>query len=245
MPIQTHYHNLYQSVIDKAVPLLEKMGAYDEGILMCRKALQIEHFAEKNYQYLMRFLLMADNRQEVIKVYEDMSKLLLSTFGIMPDQESRALYREALFAVNNNHIVAPEIALEQLREKDEIKGAFVCDYDFFKILYRAHARSVMRSGLAIHTAILTLKSKDGTELPKETLSAVMDRFEKHLSLSLRKGDVITRCSSSQFIIMLLSATYESSVKVCDRFITSFGKKYPRTHVSIDSYVQVLTPSTES
>lgn len=242
MPMQAYYQNLSDNLLDRVIPLLEKEGRHAEGIQICRNALQIEAFSEKTYQYLMRFLLMADQRDEVIKVYEDMSKLLLSTFGIMPDQESRALYREALFAVQSSQTVPPEFAIEQLKEQEEVKGTLVCDYDFFKILYQANARAILRSGAAVHTAVLTLKSKKNKDVSQNSLNIAMDNLEKHMSGLLRKGDVITRCSGSQFIVMLLSADYENSVKVCQRFVSSFEKKYPHSPVYIDCFVQAITPS---
>ncbi len=245
MPIQTYYHNLCETVIDRLIPLLEKAGRYRDGINVCRKILQIDPFSEKNHQYLMRFLLMENEREEVIAVYEDMSKLLLSTFGIMPDQESRALYREALYSVKNDRAVSPEIAIEQLCEQEEITGAFLCDYDFFRVLYQAHARAIVRSGAVIHTAVLTLKNRKNTPISPNSLMTAMNNLEKHLGASLRKGDVITRCSSSQFIVMLLSADYENSVKVCGRFTASFEKKYPHSPFYIDCLVRALEPSTQS
>ena len=245
MPIQTYYHNLYESLIDKLVPILEKSDRCMEGIRICRAALNIDPYSEKLYQYLMRFLLIADERQEVIRIYDEMSKLLLSTFGIMPDQESRALYREALNSVRNSNAVSPEMILDQLREHDEINTALICDYDFFKMLYQAHARAIVRSGIVIHTALLTLKSRSTRDVSAKSLSLAMDNLEKHLGLSLRKGDIIARCSSSQIIIMLPLANQENSHKICQRFISSFEKKYPHSPIYIDYYVQPMSPSTLS
>lgn len=245
MPVQAYYQNLFESLLDRVVPVLEQEGRFEEGITVCRKALQIDAYSEKITQYLMRFLLMADDRQEVVRVYEDMSKLLLATFGIMPDQESRALYREALSSVRNSNVVSPEYAQEQLTEQGEINGALVCDYDFFKMMYQAHARTMVRSGQVIHTALLTLKSRNSREVSAKSISLAMDNLEKHMAQALRKGDVITRCSSSQFLIMLPSANYENSCKVCQRFVSSFGKKYPHSPIYVDYYVQALNPSTNS
>ncbi len=244
MPIQVYYHNLYESIIKKALPALEKAGRYSEAVVICRKALQIDQYSEPMYQYLMRFLLALDKRQEVVTVYEDMSKLLLSTFGVMPDQESRALYREALQTVNSR-VLSPEMMMEQMNESGEIKGALICDYDFFRMLYQAQARMIVRTGDAIHTALLTLKNRNVKEASQKSISLAMDNLETHMSQSLRKGDVITRCSSSQFIIMLPQANYENSCMVCRRFISSFERKYPHSPVYIDFHVNPVIPATNS
>ena len=245
MPVQAYYHNIYESLIDQVVPVLEKENRFEEGIVICNSALKIDPYSEKIYQYLMRFLLIAEDRQEVVRVYEEMSKLLLTTFGIMPDQESRALYREALSSVKNGTVISPEIVQEQLCEQGDIKGALVCDYDFFKMLYQSQARAIVRSGIVVHTALLTVKSRNKQEVSSKSVSLAMDHLEEHLQKSLRKGDIITRCSSTQFMVMLTSSNYENSCKVCQRFISSYSQKYPHSLVYVDYYVQPLIPSTNS
>lgn len=245
MPIQTYYHNLYESLIHRLIPALEQDGRYSTGIEICRKALQIDPYSESVCQHLMRLYLLEGDRQEVVRLYEELSKILLSTFGIMPDPESRALYREALQSEKNTSVVSPDAVQEQLSEQGEISGALVCDYDFFRMMYQAQARTIVRSGQVIHTALLTLKGRHKREIPEKSLSLAMDNLEKHLMGALRKGDVITRCSASQFMVMLPSANYENSCKVCQRFISGFEKKYPHSPVYVDYYVQALVPSTLS
>ena len=245
MPIQTYYHNVYEWLLHQALPCLEKNNNTEDGIRICRQAISIDPYAEKNYQHLMRFLLTEGDRQEVVRLYEEMSKLLLSTFGIMPDQESRSLYRQALESVKNTSVITPEDARNDLCEQGAITGALVCDYDFFRIMYQAQARTIVRSGQVIHTVLLTLKSRQKREVSEKSLALAMDNLERHMCRALRKGDVITRCSSSQFLVMLPSANYENSCKVCQRFIGSFEKKYPHSPIYVDFYVQALDPSTRS
>ena len=87
-----------------------------------------------NRAVLLTPMIVNGDRQEVINLYEDMSKLLLTKFGIMPDQESRALYREAIRSVKNGRAVSPEEITDQLREQGSIHSALVCDFDFFKMV---------------------------------------------------------------------------------------------------------------
>lgn len=245
IPIQTYYHNQFESILDRLIPQFQKEGRIHEGIELLRKALKLEPYSEKLYQHLMRFLLILDERQEIIQVYEEMSKLLLSVFNVLPDQESRSLYREALYSVKNGNTISPDIMQEELNEFEEPNGALICDYDFFKMFYQAQIRAIARNGIVIHTALITLKKRKTTTVSPKSLALAMDNLEQHMCSSLRKGDVITRCSSSQFIVMLSSANYENSCKVCRRFIASFEKKYPHTPISIDFFVQPLIPNTKS
>jgi hypothetical protein len=59
--------------------------------------------------------------------------------------------------------------------------------------------------------------------------------------TLRKGDIASRCSVCQFILMLPQANYENSCMVCRRIITAFNRQYPHTPARIDYAVQSLNP----
>jgi len=245
MPIQAYYHNLYESLIDRLVPLLEKNGHYADGVSVSRRALLFNPHSEKLHQYLMRFLLVLGQREEVIRVYDNLSKLLLSTFGVLPDQESRSLCHAARHSIADRATLTPDAVLDQLCEQGNINSSLICDFDFFRLLYHAQARASARTGLAIHTALLTLKPRRNREVSTKSLALAMDNLENHLRTALRKGDVVTRCSSSQFIVMLSAANYEKSCYVCNRFITSFTQKYPHSPFHVDFFVQPLVPSTRS
>ena len=73
---------------------------------------------------------MGDN-QGAITVYEEMSELLFSNFGIMPSEDLRELHRKAARTVNDR-AVSMSTVQEQLREPDGPRGALICEYDFFQ-----------------------------------------------------------------------------------------------------------------
>ena len=111
----------------------------------------------------MRLLLALDKRDEVVSIYENMRSLLLSTFGVMPDRESRTLYREAMRTANVCSITL-EALIEQLKEEYPISGALVCDYDFFKNIYQSQARMLLRNKNDIHLVIVTTSARLGKDI---------------------------------------------------------------------------------
>lgn len=244
IPLATYYRNLFSNAMQAVMPALEESGKFEQGASLCQVALKIDPYAEQFYQYQMRCLLSLGKRNEVVSVYENMSKILLSTFGVMPDAESRALYREAL-RTENLHTLSTDNLCKQLCETAPIAGALTCDYDFFKMLYQANARLLARNGNTIHIALLTVFSRTKKELPRRSLDLVMDNLQALLSASLRKGDAITRCSSSQFLIMLPQANFENSNAVCNRIIDAFSRKYPHSPARINFFVKAVLPSTEN
>ena len=98
-----------------------------------------------------------------------------------------------------------------------------------------------RNGNATHIALLSISSNTDKPLSKRSLDRIMEQVGAGLRSSLRRGDTISRCSTSQYIIMLPKANYENSCMVCRRVITSFHRNHPHVAAKINFMVQPLTP----
>ena len=118
----------------------------------------------------------------------------------------------------------------------------MCDYDFFRVIYHAEARSVARSGAAIHIALLNVEGEGARSLPRRSLDCAMDNLLEVVRSSLRRGDIVSRCSISQYILMLPNANYENSCKVCQRIIRTFFRQFPHSPARIHASVQPLEPN---
>ena len=240
MPLSAYYHQLYLDTTEKALALLETDARWSDIVHLCEHTLKIEAYQESIYQHLMRAQLALGESSEALHMYEEMSDLLFSTFGVMPSEESRALYRKAMRSENSYAIPAGEIR-ESLKELDAPKGALFCEYDFFKILYQAQARALVRSGDTIHIALFSIQGRGQKELSRRSLDRAAENLKELLISNLRQGDIITRCSSSQLLIMLPQANYENSCAVCERLLRAFNRQYPHTPADIKFCVQPLEP----
>ena len=69
----------------------------------------------------------------------------------------------------------------------------------------------------------------------------MEKLKDAIGLSLRRGDVYTRFSVSQYLVLLPSASYENSIKVVERIIRAFRQQSPKAAVTIKYSVQPMTP----
>ena len=241
VPISAYFHNLYTRTVLEALPLLEQRKRFSEAAELCRRALGMEPYNEVLYQHLMRDLLAQGDQRGAITAYDEMSELLFDSFGVMPSDETRAIYREAVRTVNDR-AVSLVMVKEQLREPEEAGGALFCDYDFFKVLYHAEARAIARSGDAVHICLLSVTGENGQELPKRSLDRCMDNLQELIRSCLRKGDIASRCSVSQYILMLPQANYENSCKVCQRIIKAFCRQYPHSPAQLHFSAQPLEPN---
>jgi len=241
VPICAYYHNLYLKLVQQLMPELEAAGRHEEVVELCTEAVRLEPYQEALYQSLMRSLIRMGEQKRAVGIYEDLRRLLLSDFGTLPAEETRRIYREALKTVND-HVIHLDTLRAQLQEDGPSHGAMICDYDFFRVLYQAEARAIARNGNAVHIALLTVTDREGNELSQRSLDRAMVNLRDQIRTNLRKGDIASRCSVSQFIVMLPQANYENSCMVCRRIISAFGRQFPHSPACIDYAVQPLEPN---
>ena len=238
IPIVAYYHSLYTRAAAGAIELLEKQERTAEAVALCRRAIHIEPYQEDLYEHLMRGLLRTGDMKGAMSVYEEMSELLFAHFGVMPSETLRTLYRQATRTVNDRTLTMDEVC-SQLEEPAPHGGAMVCEYDFFKILYRAEARSIARNGHSANICLLSVSDKDGEMLARRSLDPAMNNLQVLVQNNLRRGDVIARCSISQYIILLPQANYENSRMVADRLVSAFYRRYPHSPARLRYTVQPL------
>ena len=238
VPIVAYYHSLYTRAAAGAIELLEKQERTAEAVALCRRAIHIEPYQEDLYEHLMRGLLRTGDMKGAMSVYEEMSEQLFAHFGVMPSETLRTLYRQATRTVNDRTLTMDEVC-SQLAEPAPHGGAMVCEYDFFKILYRAEARSIARNGHSANICLLSVSGKDGEMLARRSLDPAMNNLQVLVQNNLRRGDAIARCSISQYIILLPQANYENSRMVADRLVSAFYRRYPHSPARLRYTVQPL------
>lgn len=237
MPHHTYLHHLFVETVHTVLPLLEARNRIAEVIDLCRRAIELEPYDELVYQTLIRALMIQNEKNEIIQVFNCLSRQLSENFGLLPSSESKALYRQALH-VTNTHQISLNIIREQL-DTLQVTGPLFCDYEFFKILYQELARVMVRSGDAAHIALLTVSGKEGRELSRRSLDLCMENLKEQMCNNLRQGDVIAMCSVSQYALILPQANYENSSMIMDRIIKCFYRQYPHTPAELLATIQPI------
>ena len=223
------------------LPLLFLKQQYEEAAEICRRCIAAEPYTEVACQLLMRILAAMNDPQGATEVYEALSRRLFDDFGIRPSEETRAVYRSLVHSPGSRTMAMDEV-LEHLQEPEAPPGAMQCDYDYFKVLCYAERRSIERSGSVTHVALLSVTGTAEKPLSKRTVNRVMEQLGHSLRTNLRRGDTISQCSTSQYIIMLPKANYENSCMVCRRCLAAFQRAHPHVTARIHYLVQPLTPN---
>ena len=241
IPICTHFQNLFLQASQEAARLLTDQQRYGEAAEVCRRWQEAEPYSETACQQLMRVLAAMGNPQGAAEIYDGLSRRLFDDFGIRPGEETRAVYRELVHTPGSRTIAMDEV-LEHLQEPEAPPGALQCDYDYFKMLCYAERRAIERSGAVTHVALLSITGTPDKPLSKRSTNRIMEQLGQNLRSNLRRGDAISQCTTTQYIILLPKANYENSCMVCRRCIAAFQRNHPHVHARIHFLVQPLTPN---
>lgn len=240
IPVSTHYHNLYVTTVMRMAAMLSERERHREAAYICRKAVAAEPYHEPLHQMLIKEMAAQGDLKGAGVVYETLSKRLMDDFGIHPSEQTREIYREAAFAPGERPLPMDQV-LEHLQEKERIPGAMQCDYDYFKVLCHVESRAIERNETVTHIALLSVGIGEEKPLTKRSLKRIMEQLGSEIRGNLRRGDVFSQCSASQYILMLPRANYENSCMVCRRVLGAFHRAHPHVTANFHYMVQPLSP----
>ena len=237
-PLAMYYQGVYLDALEEALPLIQEVGSLKEVRQFCQRAAQFAPYEESLYAHQMRSLIAAEEYAAAEDIYQSLYQLLANDLGVTPSEELQELHMDALRHMAET-TVSPDELLRSLREPDSPTSAMVCDLGTFRLFCQAEIRSASRRGEAVHIGLFSVEGKNGTALSRQLLNRGMEQLRQQLRHTLRVGDIISSCSASQYVVLLIQANYEDSQMVCGRVIRAFEKTYPRSRSAIRSTVLPL------
>ena len=238
IPLSVHYHSLYLTSVKRYAELLERNGMFNEMSDICSAALDIDMLDEDLHCLQIRSLIHRGKDKAALSHYEKATDILYRNLGITPSEALRELYVE-IMKVHQSLETDLGVIQKQLREAEAIPGAFVCEYGFFKNAYRLEVRRAMRSGLSVFIGLITVSLPSGEIPPLDILNPSMDTVLEAIKESLRKGDVVSKYSGMQYVIMLPALTFEDGEKVMARIVNNFHKSSRRQSVKLHYKLQQI------
>ena len=104
-------------------------------------------------------------------------------------------------------------------------------------------RSASRNGQSIYLCLIS--ATDGNNHVLENLkqhNVAIDQLRNAIQYSLRRGDVFTRYSVSQYLILLPTISYENCEMVLKRIQRNFKLNNSHSKVTLTYKIQPLTPN---
>ena len=240
VPINTYYHAEYLRVVHACVALLKAQNRLHEIISICQQAVVIDPYEEALHYELIKAMLETGAQQTALNHYEYVVDLFYSEFGINLSEEMTDLYKE-LIKVSNGIEVDLSVISAKLQEEDGRPGAFYCEYSLFKEIYQLESRSSSRNGQSVYLCLISVTDGNNSKLDnKKQQNAAMGQLRKAIQFSLRRGDVFTRYSVTQYLILLPTISYENCEMVLKRIVKNFKADNPHTKVTLTYKMQSIT-----
>lgn len=240
IPVNRQYHDLYIQAVLQAIDLLMPQEAWDQIAEICQHAVTVEAYNEEFHYYLIYALYNGGYQNMALEKYRLMVDSFYTEFAITPSTRMTDLYK---MIQNRERGVNTDLTLIQssMQEEGKIIGAYPCEFTVFRDIYQLERRSIARTGDSIFLCLLTLSTEDG-DLPRSSiLNRAMDHLQNAVASSLRHGDVYTRYSVSQYMILLPSASYENGEMVMQRIVRNYKKAYLRKELVVNFALQAIPP----
>ena len=240
IPLATYFHSMYLKAAAEVIHLLESQKRYEDVVDICEAAVTVDQLEEYFHESLIRAQLAMERPQKAMAHYEYVTGLFYRELGVKPSDSLRGLYREIAGRMTHTESDLDAIK-EDLREPHEARGPFFCPYEVFRDMYQLEARSASRTGRSVFVALITLTASP-SKIPDPQFSAkAMARLKTAICSSLRRGDVVSLFSPTQYVLMLPYLTFENGQMVMERIIRRFKKENPRIPVSLEYRLQPLDP----
>lgn len=228
LTLSTYYHSLYLSAVKELAEIYLDQERYESLENLCTEALKSECADEELYTYQIRARIGCGKTKLAMDSYEKTKKILEKELGVRATPLLDSVYLELMSVPKGKTTYDIEEVKEDIEEEKQ-SGAFFCGYPVFKEIYHLEVRKSIRSTDPENLLLITVEAPESAteEIARYRIRQAMGAIEEIMSECLRAGDVTTRYSDSQFILLLPNCTKEHAMQVAKRIISSLYQRNPK------------------
>lgn len=233
MPIRVYYQGTYINAFKKSFEILKENQDYGLMYNIANQGTTIYPYDEE-ILYIKIFALHALGKtKEAIHEYTLAVDLILDEFGVAPSIELVKLFSE-ISAATQSLTESVNDVKKHLNDIENDEGAYYCNFQNFSDTYRFLTRGLERSGLSAFLMLCSIKDKQGKLLEDDELLKEASRQLKNATKdALRKGDLYTRYSASQYLYLLVGINQENCRLVFERVENNFRKSIKNKPITIN------------
>lgn len=240
VPLSAYYNSMVIRAAKDMAALCMEQKLYEEMERVVAQAIAYDGLDEELHSLMLESMVGQGKQAQAMSYYDDIAKRFYEALGVRDLKRLKKSYQKVLAMKKVSGAVSAEDISQEVQEKDEPNCAYVCGYAVFQEIYRIEARRVKRMGISEYVLNLTLTIKEGAAVNESTerflLNRSMDKMEDCVKNLLRIGDVATRYSDSQFLILLPTCTYEDSKMIAERIISMFLSESSNHKVHVKYYI---------
>lgn len=238
VPIKNHYHHMYLHSCSEILDYLSEKKYYQEILDLSEEIFKQDLYFEYAHQHYINSLIKLGESKNAQTHLEYLKKIF--------DREIGSHSTEIINRISE--VLIDERPLKELKSKPkrndlelfpESIGPVNCSYEFFELYQKIESfRTERRSSNSI-SGIISIFELGKIKAFENPLSTGMESLKVILISNLRKGDLISQKSSSEFAINLSSSDDEIAGKVLDRVYKKFVTVNKALDISIKTNLYVL------
>lgn len=237
MIMTTHYHSLFLSSTKELADLYMHIGQYREMEGICMHGLKVDSADERLHCSYIMSLIRQNKTELAIKSFDDATKILYEALGIRNSDELEKVQRELLKMNRGKKEGCMKTIYNDMTEEENPIGVYMCGYPVFREICRLETRKNARFGEVDCLLLLTMELKecakaDNSKMERFIIKQAMKQLEDSLKETLKTGDVVTRYSDRQLVVLLVTCTYDNSVAVAKKIRSKFYEKNKTGKVTI-------------
>lgn len=145
--------------------------------------------------------------------------------------------------IDESDIVIDISDIKKLIGEDVEEGPYKVNYTGFKDIYSLLRRYAIRKNSDIQVALFTLKNLDIIN-GKNNIPYAIKKLEKAIKMSLRKSDVCTEFTKTQFLVLLMDVDENKRQMVVDRIVSCFAELNDNENVLLKYDVETIVSEGE-
>lgn len=221
--LRGRFQEIYFNCVQFLCEILKQQQDYKSLVRVTADAMRL-YPTEEWAKLKMDGFVGLQKYKEAMEAYKDAVKDIFSEQGMAVSDQMWERFKSLNQYIENQSRNLENIK-EWLCEKERIPGAYCCSYPGFIDCYRMEARAAERKKRHGMLMICTIRDRQGAVITEaEKLQEYMDKLDQCVCVTLRRGDIYTRYSKDQILILVNDLKPEKAVSVENRIIGAFRKE---------------------
>ena len=238
--MDTYYHSRYMAMCLEAVKIYEQLRRPWDILGLCESALILDPYEDGLHAAMIRALAEVGAVKEAKDHYRRTAEMYRKNLDVSPGQEIGEAYESVL--KNESTRSADAASIQNDLNQANASGAFYCEYDNFRRLYFLKRAENSRGGTKMQLGLITLVPGAGCRPDAERRKKIMQQIKDVIASSIRKCDIFTRYSATQYILLLQFTSSENCVLPLNRIQHNFEKRLPKSGYLLQCKILSASPA---
>lgn len=221
--LRSRFQEVYFKCVQALCEILKQQEDYEKLVQVATEAMRL-YPTEEWAKLKMDGFVGLQKYTEAVEAYKDAVRGIFSEQGLAVSERMWERFR-SLRQYMQNQPRNLENMKAWLCEEEWKPGAYCCSYPGFIDCYRMEARAAEREKRQGVLMICTIRDRQGASVTEEEkLQEYMDKLDQVVCTTLRRGDIYTRYSREQILILVNDLKPEKAVLVENRIVSAFRRE---------------------